>query len=67
MKQEPKTPREFRDTSDNPTNDGNGIESRDWDEIRPPAKVVGMYPEDEGEGIEDADSMQDLWDEYSNE
>lgn len=50
-------PREFRDLSDNPTNDGNGIESRDWEEIRPQGIVRNMYDENEEEENPDKDDF----------
>ena len=56
-------PKEFKCTDDAPTNNGNGSEERDWEEIRSPGKLRNMY--DDGEGIEDEDSMKDIWDDYN--
>ena len=57
MQKDPKEPREFACTDDAPTNNGNGSEERDWEEIRPPGKLRNMYdPEEENPDADDFDN-----------
>lgn len=58
-------PKEFRDLSDNPTNDGNGIESRDWEEIRPQGKLRNMYELNEDDASDEGE-LED-WPDEDNE
>ena len=48
MTKDPKPRNEFASFDDAPTNKtGKGQEETDWDEIRPPSKVVPMFDDDE--------------------
>lgn len=54
--QEPKSPREFSDTSDNPTNTGWVGQEKDWEEIN----LKHGFDERE-------DNEVDEWDNFSND